>query len=468
MELGPIKSQSKTEDPQQGKLMQLNNDVTQLGKVAVIGYGNFGKAIAMRLTSVGIQVVAGTRSTRRDLQTSNVEFASYQQAAQSASIVILAVPAKAYEDVVSSISAAALDEKIVIDVSNAEKQTDECNAERLAAMLPRAKVVKAFNTISAWSMENDVYGASRNTYICSERLDARQTVVQLAREMGLTPVEHGRLYAADFLEKKAIALFPEWRVAFWITVALLAFQIIYLHGRYLIFDDEPAKLVEKIFMKYPNRIMGWMALWLLAVVFLPGCIAGFLQLYRGTKYSTFPQRLDAWMKSRKQLGLFALLFAGMHACLSCIALAGEYYSGMSQVDEIKGSGLKLYHKYRWNAELSLLCATLSTTLMAILGLTSLPTVNQLMSWREWDFIQSKLGYLSMLFGFLHIFFYVYKSYADPYRRIIQQLPHHTFLMLLLPFIVMVLKAILMLPGVSGTLQKIRGGWERSPKGTAIA
>ena len=429
---------------------------SSIDRVAVLGYGNFGKALSIRMKSAGIPVVIGTTHERPG----NINFTSYLEAVKQAAIIVLAMPARAYESHLPSLTEALVG-KVVIDVSNAEKETEPCNAERLANILPRSRVVKAFNTISAWSMENDTYGASRTTYVCGEDLNARQMVMQLSRDIGLTPIERGRLQAANELEKKALALFPEWRAAFWITLAMLLFQIVYLHGRYLAFKDSPSKLIEYIFMKYPNRIMGWMTLWLLAVVFLPGCIAGLLQLYRGTKYSIFPKVLDTWMRSRKQLGLFALLFACMHMCLSCIALAGEYYSSMSQVTKIQGTKQKLYQKYRWNAELSLLFATLSTALIVILGITSLPTVNQSMSWREWDFVQSKLGYLSMIFGFLHILFYVYKSFKFPYSLIIKHLPHHIFLQLLLPFIVMVLKLILILPGVRGKLQRIRAGWEGS-------
>lgn len=432
---------------------------TENDQVAIIGYGNFGNALTFRLKSVGIPVVVGTRRKAMHEKHYNTEFMEYNEACRHAKIVIMSVPASAYEELTPGLRE-VLSQKTVVDVSNAEKTSDECNAERLAKLLPDSYIVKAFNTISAWSMENDVYGASRNTFICGDHLTARHAVMRLARETGLSPVECGRLHAADGLEKKALTLFPEWRVAFWITFFMLVFQIIVLHGCYLIFGIKPSRLVKAMFMSFPNKIMGWMALWLLAVVYLPGCIAGFLQLYRGTKYSMFPKKLDAWMKARKQLGLFALMFALMHACFSCIALAGEYYGSMSKVEKISGTTQKLYHRYKWNVELSLLCATMSTILMSILGLTSLPTVNQSMSWREWNFVQSKLGYMSLLFGFLHILTYVYKSFSSFKPKM---LLHPVFWMLLLPLIVMVLKLMLLLPGINSMLSKIRNGWERQTR-----
>ena len=38
------------------------------------------------------------------------------------------------------------------------------------------------------------------------------------------------------------------------------------------------------------------ALTLLAACYLPGVLAAYLQLWRGTKYSEFPAWLDGWMK----------------------------------------------------------------------------------------------------------------------------------------------------------------------------
>lgn len=47
-------------------------------------------------------------------------------------------------------------------------------------------------------------------------------------------------------------------------------------------------------------------------IYYTGVLAGYLQLYRGTKYSEFPHWLDRWLKGRKQLGLLMLLNAILH------------------------------------------------------------------------------------------------------------------------------------------------------------
>lgn len=205
-----------------------------------------------------------------------------------------------------------------------------------------------------------------------------------------------------------------------------------------------------------------MALWLLSLVYLPGCIAGFIQLYRGTKYSRFPSWLDNWMKSRKQLGLYGLAFAGMHACLSCIALAGEYVKYMSNVVSIPGTNKFVYFQFQWNAEISLLFAVLAMTFFTVLGITSLPSVNQVMSWKEWDFVQSKLGYLALTFAFCHVTIYAYPVYDPKYATFWKYgIPPAVYFQPMLPGLVLAMKLFLMMPGVADKLRRIRAGWERN-------
>ena len=64
-----------------------------------------------------------------------------------------------------------------------------------------------------------------------------------------------------------------------------------------------------------NQTLACTALNMLALCYLPGCIAAYIQLFRGTKYSRFPNFLDQWLKMRKYLGLLMLFSASMHVSL---------------------------------------------------------------------------------------------------------------------------------------------------------
>ncbi len=61
-----------------------------------------------------------------------------------------------------------------------------------------------------------------------------------------------------------------------------------------------------------NKTLSVHALTLLATCYLPGVLAAYIQLFRGTKYSRFPKWLDRWLRMRKQLGLLMLLSAALH------------------------------------------------------------------------------------------------------------------------------------------------------------
>ena len=426
--------------------------------VGIIGFGNYGRAMAHRFEASGIEFCIGTRGINGDAyRTLNCDTHTYQAVARMADIVILAVPARVYSDF-SSEMRTALENKIVVDISNASALGDPCNAERLSGLLPDSLVVKAFNTLSAWSMQNELCGASRETYICSDSREACLAVMQLAQDMGLKPVETGRLCAARALEKEPLKVFPEWKFAFWMTVALLILTVGYIYLRFFIYLSVK-RIRSYAIMPIANTVLGCMVLLLLSFVFLPGVLAGIIQLVRGTKYSMFPKWLDLWLKARKQLGLFALLFAAIHACVSLILLSGEYYSGMSNVLAVNGT--HIYHRFRWNAEISLLFATLSMTVLGIQGVASLPTVNQSMSWREWDFVQSKLGYIGFFFGFLHVAFYAGMVFSPKsIQRWKYGIPHQLFLFMIFAATVMVLKVLLIAPGIDGTLKRIKAGWER--------
>ena len=426
--------------------------------VAIIGFGNYGRALAHRFEACGIEFCIGTRDINRELcRTSTFNIKTYETAVKLASIIILAVPSHAYGDF-SDEMREELKNKIVVDVSNVTSLQDSCNAERLAALLSDSFVVKAFNTLSAWSMQSDICGASRETYVCGDNTKARHAVMQLAQDMGLTPVDSGRLSAARLLEKKQLKIFPEWRFAFLMTVFLLILTTGYIYMRVFLYISGRNIAVYAV-MPIGNAVAGCMVLLLLTVVFLPGVIASITQLTRGTKYGVLPAWLRLWMKSRKQFGLFALLFAALHACMSLVLLSGEYYPLMSRVSVVNGT--LIYHKYRWNTEISLLFATLSISVLSIQCLASLPSVNQSMSWKEWDFIQSRLGYTGFFFGFLHVAFYAGIVFLpDSMKRWKYGIPHQLFLLSIFAAVVMLLKLFLLLPGVNSMLEKIKAGWER--------
>ena len=78
-----------------------------------------------------------------------------------------------------------------------------------------------------------------------------------------------------------------------------------------------------------NKALSVHAVQMLTTCYFPGVIAAYIQLFRGTKYSRFPNWLDKWLKMRKQLGLLMLFSACLH--VSAIHMYKYYWYRANQV-----------------------------------------------------------------------------------------------------------------------------------------
>ena len=163
--------------------------------------------------------------TMEQTQLSNVigphgTFDTYSNAVIGSTVVFLALPAHAHQSIVEPLKN-HLNGKTVVDVSNLEKSTDPSNASRLQEILPTSFIVKALNTVSAYTLEQAQYGASRDTYVCGNDRVSCDNVSQILREIGLNPVHRGTLGSAWAVEKLQFQFFPGWGTAIGITFMTL-------------------------------------------------------------------------------------------------------------------------------------------------------------------------------------------------------------------------------------------------------
>lgn len=165
-------------------------------KIAILGKGNVGGALARGLNRSYSQV-----------QSVGNDKAAQRKAAQEAEIVILAVPFPAVDEVVKSVGA-ALDGKVVIDATNALDAGmnlavgyTTSGAEELQKKLPRARVVKAFNSVFAQHMDTGKVGSTTlSGFIAADDAAAKQTVATLLQDLGFETVDAGPLKNARLLE----------------------------------------------------------------------------------------------------------------------------------------------------------------------------------------------------------------------------------------------------------------------------
>jgi NADPH-dependent F420 reductase len=181
-------------------------------KVAIIGAGNVGKALASAITRAGHEVTISAKhpehaeQAAQDIGASAAD--SNAAAAADADIVILAVPfVDAAEQVATEIRYEVAG-KAVVDVTNPLKPDfsglateGSSAAEEFQKLLPEAHVVKAFNTIFASNQAEP--SREIDGFVAADDDKAKQRIISLVESIGFTPLDVGPLKAARLLEGMA-------------------------------------------------------------------------------------------------------------------------------------------------------------------------------------------------------------------------------------------------------------------------
>ncbi|XP_016516458.1 metalloreductase STEAP4-like [Poecilia formosa] len=436
--------------------------------LCIFGTGDLGRSLGLRLLQSGYGVVYGSRRPNScGPLPQGAQVMTHAEAAQSSNLIFICVHREHYE--LLTTMEHHLKGKVLVDLSNNLKKGmyPEANAVYMQRLVPSAAVVKGLNTLSAWALQNELL-AGKQVFLCGESGEAKQAVAHLATKLGLTVLDKGSLSAARELEDFPLKLFPEWRLPLSIAVGLSAFFFFYLLIRDVIYAyvEKKNEISYRIMVALANKVFPIVALVMLSLCYLPGAIAAFFQLYRGTKYRRFPNWLDRWMLCRKQMGLVALGFAVLHAIYTFIipirySFRHKLISGV--VDEVKNN--KTTPSYfdnteAWGTDSFISLGILGFFLFVLLGLTSLPSVGGSLSWREFNFIQSKLGHLTLFICTAHGYIYGWNKFLRPstYKW---YTPPGYMLCLIVPSVVLVLKLLLLLPCVDRALTRIRQGWERT-------
>lgn len=181
-------------------------------RIAIIGAGNVGQALATSIRRAGHEVtLAASTPESAEEKAEEVGVApapSNAEAARDAEVVILAVWYTEHEAVAKQLGD-AVDGKVVVDVSNPVTPSMDwlateggpSAAERLAGLLPNARVVKAFNTIfAAVQADPDVNAITADAFVAADDEGARDAVMRLAESMGFRPIDAGPLRNARLLE----------------------------------------------------------------------------------------------------------------------------------------------------------------------------------------------------------------------------------------------------------------------------
>ncbi|WP_287587370.1 NADPH-dependent F420 reductase [Candidatus Borrarchaeum sp.] len=183
-------------------------------KIGILGTGNVGRALAKPWAEKGHEIVFGSRDPNKALEIAesmgkNVCSSTYEEAAQWAEVVVLAVPYTAALDVLRD--AGDLTGKILVDCTNPIAPglsglligLTTSAAEEIAKMTS-AKVVKAFNTMGVGVMANVQFGSeTASNFICGDD-EAKSVVRSLGEDIGFDVIDIGPLSNARLLEPLAM------------------------------------------------------------------------------------------------------------------------------------------------------------------------------------------------------------------------------------------------------------------------
>jgi 8-hydroxy-5-deazaflavin:NADPH oxidoreductase len=181
-------------------------------KIAIIGAGSVGKALATSFERAGHDVIIASRDPEDAgavaLATGARVAATNAAAAAEAELVVLAVPFSSAAEIAHEIEDEVAG-KPIVDATNRmsfgaagpEIDTSSSNAEDLAALLPDAHVVKAFNTLLASKQVDPTSaGVDLDGYVAGDDASAKALVLELVASIGLHPVDVGPLSRARQLE----------------------------------------------------------------------------------------------------------------------------------------------------------------------------------------------------------------------------------------------------------------------------
>ena len=186
----------------------------------------------------------------------------------------------------------------------------------------------------------------------------------------------------------------------------------------------------------PTRVFGkmtaWTATWGLAFSLLPGVLARLIKQIRGPQAEL--SALLLWgLNIRKEVGLLALYFLYLHACIMLLIFGPLDYWWLYNDDG----------RLRRSNDWSMFMAVVSTSFFSIVGIISLPSVSTAMNKAQFGCVFGPVVYGGLATGLAHIMFLGVESWSDQDDEYswAGNMPPITLMASLLPLLVLSLKLI---------------------------
>jgi len=187
-------------------------------KVGVLGSGVVAQTLAAGFLEHGHEVMVGTRDASKLAEWNSTHakarVGSFSDAAGFGEVVVLAVKGGAAADALRAAGETNLAGKVIIDACNPIADAPPVHGvlqfftgpnqslmENLQKEFPRARFVKAFNSVGNLGFVNPQFAGTRPTmFICGDDEAAKQTVVEILDQFGWETADMGAVEAARAIE----------------------------------------------------------------------------------------------------------------------------------------------------------------------------------------------------------------------------------------------------------------------------
>lgn len=188
-------------------------------RIAILGAGNVGAALGKGWARAGHEITYGVRApgkpeyVKTATAAGNARIRELSEAVKDAEVLVLAVP---WEAATGALAACGdLSGRVLIDVTNPIRYTDAgmelaCGfdtsaAEKVAALAPRAQVVKTLNQVGSDVMAAvSGYPVPPVMFVASDHEPAKRIAMKLVGELGFEAMDCGALKTARLLEPMAM------------------------------------------------------------------------------------------------------------------------------------------------------------------------------------------------------------------------------------------------------------------------
>jgi 8-hydroxy-5-deazaflavin:NADPH oxidoreductase len=189
-------------------------------KIAIIGTGNVGSALAKGFAKAGHQVLLGVRNKiefkgSELVSEKNISVQTISEAASSSEVILIAAVPQAVKEIAAQLG--DVSNKVIIDAMNSVRVKPEPFGNTTEALLKLTNckdIVKCFNTTGAENMADPIYnGKGIDMFYAGDSDKAKKVAEQLAKDIGFENVYNfGGSDKFNLLEQFALS---------WINLAMM-------------------------------------------------------------------------------------------------------------------------------------------------------------------------------------------------------------------------------------------------------